>query len=98
MSPFKSPPTKVRVGDKDQRVWNDDDDLVPDDVLYAVDWDDFDEDYEPPSNLENPWTRSLRTRGQRQGRVSIPEIDITITVKPTVTSSDRFFSRKTSAN
>lgn len=64
MDPFRSPPTKVRVGDKDQRVWNDDDDLVAEDVLdttgVAIDSDDVDDDYEPPNHVENPWTRSTR--------------------------------------
>ena len=60
MSPFRSPPTKVRIGDKDQRVWNDDDELVAEDVVDAIDSDDFDDDYEPPTHVENPWTRSSR--------------------------------------
>ncbi|XP_068738311.1 uncharacterized protein, partial [Montipora capricornis] len=66
VSPFKSPPTKVRVGDKDQRVWNDDDDLVAEDVLDAIDSDDHDDDYEPPYHMENPWTRSSRNRERQQ--------------------------------
>lgn len=62
MDPFRSPPTKLRVGDRDQRVWNDDDDLVADDIHEAIDLDDIDDDYEPPINVGNPWTR--RTRQQ----------------------------------
>lgn len=60
LSPFRSPPTKVRVGDKDQRVWNDDDELVEEDVFGAFDLDDFDDDYEPSSHYSNPWTRQSR--------------------------------------
>lgn len=60
LSPFRSPPTKVRVGDRDQRVWNDDDSLVADDVLDAIDSDDSDDDHEPPISIENPRTRSTR--------------------------------------
>ena len=62
LSPFRSPPTKVRVGDRDQRVWNDDDDLVADDILDAIGSDDSDDDHEPPISIENPRTR--RTRRQ----------------------------------
>lgn len=69
MSPFKSPPTKVRVGDKDQRVWNDDDDIVADDVLDAIDSDDLDDDYQPSVHVDNPWSRSLQNRRRQQGHV-----------------------------
>lgn len=73
MSPFKSPPTKVRVGDKDQRVWNDDDDLVAEDVFDTLDLveDDLDDDYEPPIYISNPWSRSLQTRGRQREPVCI---------------------------
>lgn len=73
MSPFKSPPTKVRVGDKDQRVWNDDDDLVAEDVFDALDLDedDLDDDYEPPIYISNPWSRSLQNRGRQREPVCI---------------------------
>lgn len=54
LSPLKSPPTKVRVPDKDQRVWNDDDDDgVPEDLLYDILnelREDMDDDYEPPTS------------------------------------------------
>lgn len=60
MSPFRSPPTKVRIGDRDQRVWNDDDSLVAEDILAAIDSDDVDDDYEPPNQVTNPWTRNTR--------------------------------------
>ena len=66
LDPFRSPPTKVRVGDRDQRVWNDDDDLVADD-LDAIDSDDSNGDQESPFSLENSPTRSTR----RQVCVSI---------------------------
>lgn len=73
MSPFKSPPTKVRVGDKDQRVWNDDDDLVAEDVFNALDLveDDLVDDYEPPIYISNPSGRSLQNRGRQRGPVRI---------------------------
>ncbi|XP_067033351.1 micronuclear linker histone polyprotein-like [Acropora muricata] len=67
VSPFRSPPIKVRVGDKDQRVWNDDEDLVAEDVLDAIDPDDLDDDYEPPHHLDSPWTRSLGNGRRQQG-------------------------------
>lgn len=69
LSPFRSPPTKVRIGDKDQRVWNDDDELVEEDILGAVDSDDFDDDYEPSSHFHNPWTR--QSRRQNAGGISV---------------------------
>lgn len=54
LSPLKSPPTKVRVPDKDQRVWNDaDDDGVAEELLYDILNDmreDMDDDYEPPTH------------------------------------------------
>ena len=59
------------MGDKDQRVWNDDDDLVAEDVLGLIELDDFDDDYVPPNHVENPWTRSLLNRGRHQRRVCI---------------------------
>ena len=90
MSPFKSPPTKVRVGDKDQRVWNDDDDLVEEDVVDAIDSDDLDDDYEPPTHVDNPWTRSLQNRGIRQGPVCIREND---TTKAMIMYYDKLFPR-----
>jgi len=73
LSPFKSPPTKVRVGDKDQRVWNDDDDLVAEDVFDALDLveDDLDDDYEPPIYISNPRSRSLQNRGRQREPVCI---------------------------
>jgi len=56
------------VGDKDQRVWNDDDEVVAEDVLAAVESsDDLDDDYEPPIHVDNPWTRSLQNRRRQQG-------------------------------
>ena len=64
LSPLKSPPRKVRVGDRDQRVWNDDDDLAPEDVLAFVDDDDFDDDYEPPTNVANSSTLGRHRRHQ----------------------------------
>lgn len=60
LDPFRSPPTKVRVGDRDQRVWNDDDDLVADDVLDVIDSNDANDYQEPPISVEIPWTRSTR--------------------------------------
>jgi len=62
LDPFRSPPTKVRVGDRDQRVWNDDDDLVADDLLDAIDSNNSNDDQEPSISVENPRTR--RTRQQ----------------------------------
>jgi len=60
------------VGDKDQRVWNDDDEVVAEDVLAAVESsDDLDDDYEPPIHVDNPWTRSLQNRRRQQGSVCI---------------------------
>ncbi|KAL9981638.1 hypothetical protein ACROYT_G010370 [Oculina patagonica] len=67
LSLFRSPPTKVRVGDRDQRVWNDDDTVVAEDVLGAIDSDDVDDDYEPPTHVENPWTRTTRRQNDRRG-------------------------------
>lgn len=55
LDPFRSPPTKVRVGDRDQRVWNDDDDLVADNV---PDSDNSNGDQEPSFSSENSQTRS----------------------------------------
>lgn len=90
MSPFKSPPTKVRVGDKDQRVWNDDDDLVEEDVLDAIDSDDLDDDYEPSIDEDNPWTISLQNGGTQQGRVCIHDND---TMKAMIMYYDKLFPR-----
>ena len=60
MSPLKSPPQKVRVSDKDQRVQYDDETLTPEQLLDILDDDDFDDDYEPPVHVANPWTRARR--------------------------------------
>ena len=60
MNPLKSPPQKVRVSDKDQRVQYDDETLTPEQLLDILDDDDFDDDYEPPVPVANPWTRARR--------------------------------------
>lgn len=67
LDPFRSPPTKVRVGDCDQRVWNDDDELVADDLLDAIDSDNSNGDQEPSISVENPRTRSTRRQVDRRG-------------------------------
>ena len=77
LDPFRSPPTKVRVGDCDQRVWNDDDDLVADDVLDAIDSNDANDYQEPPISVEIPWTRSTR-RQVCVSRFNLCEIDTSI--------------------
>lgn len=64
LDPFRSPPTKVRVGDRDQRVWNDDDDLVADDV---PDSDNSNGDQEPSFSSENSQTRSTTRQVDRRG-------------------------------
>ncbi|KAK3751799.1 hypothetical protein QZH41_013260, partial [Actinostola sp. cb2023] len=56
LSPMKSPPppTKIRVPDKDQRVWNDDDNVVLEDLITDARNDmreDMDDDYEPQRNF-----------------------------------------------
>ena len=53
-------------------MWNDDDDVVAEDVLAAVESsDDLDDDYEPPIHVDNPWTRSLQNRRRQRGSVCI---------------------------
>lgn len=61
LSPLKSPPTKVRVPDKEQRVWNDDDEIAFQDFVDDVQNDmreDMDTDYVPPVDMASGWTRT----------------------------------------
>lgn len=69
LSPFKSPPKQVRVPDKDQRVWNDDDDIAAADLMDVgeeMESDDFDDDYEPSIHVTNPWSRQAGSHQVRQ--------------------------------
>ncbi|XP_032231291.1 uncharacterized protein LOC116614423 [Nematostella vectensis] len=92
-SPLKSPPSKTRVPDKDQRVWNDDEDFAVEDIYDIQNdlWDDMDDDYEPPIAVNNPWTpghtsRHMRLRSRRnQG---IPSDDYYDLADPFIDDSD----------